>query len=63
MSYLEQLKNELKQVSWTSKEELRMLTKTVLIVTFAFGLAIYGVDLVIKGCLTSFKNLIDLIFG
>ncbi|CAM0117435.1 preprotein translocase subunit SecE [Rhabdochlamydiaceae symbiont of Dictyostelium giganteum] len=63
MSYLEQLKNELKQVTWTSKEELGTLTKIVVVVTFAFGLGIYGVDLVIKGCLTSFKNLIDLIFG
>jgi preprotein translocase subunit SecE len=61
--YLQALKNELKQVTWTSKDELVMFAKIVVGATFAFGLSIYGVDLLIKGCLAGFKTLIHLIFG
>ncbi len=63
IGYLQELKNELKQVTWTSKDELILFTKTVVGATFAFGFSIYGVDLLIKGCLTGFKTLIHLIFG
>ncbi len=63
MGYLAELKKELRQVTWTSKDELIMFTKIVVGATFAFGLGIYGVDLLIKGCLTGFKTLIHLIFG
>lgn len=63
VGYLQELKNELRQVTWTSKEELVLFTKIVVGATFAFGLSIYGVDLLIKGCLTGFKTLIHLIFG
>jgi preprotein translocase subunit SecE len=63
ISYLQELKRELKQVTWTSKEELILFTKIVVGATFAFGLSIYGADLFIKGCLTGFKNLIHLIVG
>lgn len=61
--YLQELKNELKQVTWTSKTDLVMFTKIVVSATFVFGLGIYGVDLLIKGCLAGFKTLIYLIFG
>ena len=63
MGYLQELKNELRQVTWTSKDELVMFAKIVVGATFAFGLGIYGIDLLIKGCLTGFKTLIHLIFG
>lgn len=63
MGYLAELKKELRQVTWTSKDELIMFTKIVVGATFALGLGIYGVDLLIKGCLTGFKTLIHLIFG
>ena len=63
IGYLQELKNELRQVTWTSKDELVMFTKIVVGATFAFGLGIYGVDLLIKGCLVGFKTLINLIFG
>ena len=62
-SHLQELKSELKQVTWTSKDELILSTKLVVGATFAFGLGIYAVDLLIKGCLTGFKGLIHLIFG
>jgi preprotein translocase subunit SecE len=63
MGYLQELKNELRHVTWTSKDELVLFTKVVVGATFAFGLGIYGVDLLIKSCLTGFKTLIHLIFG
>ena len=63
VGYLQELKNELRQVTWTSKDELVMFARIVVGATFAFGLGIYGIDLLIKGCLTGFKTLIHLIFG
>ena len=48
---IHEYKEELKRISWTSKEELKSLTKIVIGATFAFGLGIYLVDLVIKGVL------------
>ncbi len=48
---IREYKDELKRVSWTSKEELKLFTKVVVGTTFAFGLGIYFVDLVIKGTL------------
>jgi preprotein translocase subunit SecE len=63
VSYLQELKNELRQVTWTSKAELALFTKIVVGATFALGLGIYGADLLIKSCLTGFKTLIHLIFG
>ena len=63
IGYLAELKKELRQVTWTSKDELILFAKIVVGATFAFGLGIYGIDLLIKGCLTGFKTLIHLIFG
>ncbi len=62
-SYISELKAELKKVTWTTKEELILFTKIVVGSTFALGLGIYGVDLLIKGVLNGFGALIHLIFG
>jgi preprotein translocase subunit SecE len=62
-SYISELKAELKKVTWTTKEELIFFTKIVVGSTFALGLGIYGVDLLIKGVLNGFGALIHLIFG
>ncbi|MFI5334708.1 MAG: preprotein translocase subunit SecE [Chlamydiales bacterium] len=48
---IREYKEELKRVSWTTKDELKLLTKVVIGTTFVFGLGIYIVDLVIKGFL------------
>ncbi len=63
IGYIRGLKEELKRVTWTSKEELILFTKIVVGATFLFGLGIYGVDLLIKGVLTGIGSLIHLIFG
>lgn len=62
-SYINELKEELKKVTWTTKDELILFTKIVIGSTFSLGLGIYGVDLLIKGVLNGFGALIHLIFG
>ena len=37
---IQELKEELKKVSWTTKEELKLSTKIVIGATFLFGLGI-----------------------
>ena len=61
--YVRELKEELKKVTWTSKDELIGFTKIVVGATFFLGLGIYGVDLLIKGVLNGFGTLVRLIFG
>jgi preprotein translocase subunit SecE len=61
--FIEELKQELKKVSWTSASELKTATKTVIISTFAFGFGIYLVDLVIKGALATVGMLFRWFFG
>lgn len=62
-SYFREVQNELKKVTWTSKEELIFCTKAVIIATFLFGLAIYAVDLGIRGVLESAAHFVRYIFG
>jgi preprotein translocase subunit SecE len=61
--YVTELKEELKKVTWTTKEELILFTKIAVGATFALGLGIYGIDLLIKGVLNGFGTLVHLIFG
>lgn len=62
-SFFHEVINELKRVTWTSKEELLASTKAVIIATFAFGLMIYMCDLIIRGTVTGFGTLVRMIFG
>jgi len=63
LSYFREVQNELKKVTWTSKEELILCTKAVIAATFLFGLTIYLVDLMIRGGLSGISSLFRLIFG
>ncbi len=56
-NFLRELKQELKKVSWTTKEELVQSAKMVVGATFFLGLGIYLIDLTIKG----FLNLVGLL--
>ncbi len=47
-NYLVEVQKELKKVNWTSREDLKVATKVVLVSVVSFGLAIYGVDLIIR---------------
>lgn len=62
-TYIQELKDELKKVSWTSLEELRFSTKMVVLATIFFGLGIYLVDFFIKGSLDSIRVVLHFIFG
>jgi preprotein translocase subunit SecE len=62
-SYIQELKDELKKVSWTSQEELKTSTKAVVGAIFLFGMGIYLFDLVIKGCLDLVALVVHFIFG
>lgn len=63
LSYIQELKEELKKVSWTTPEELKLSTKVVIGAIFLFGMGIYLFDLVIKGALDFVAFIVHLIFG
>lgn len=62
-SFVQELKEELSKVSWTTKEELKLSTKVVISSIFLFGLGIYLFDLVIKGALDFIAIVVHFIFG
>ena len=47
-NYFRQVQEELKKVSWTSKQELLLSTKIVVIATFVCGIGIYFADIIIR---------------
>jgi preprotein translocase subunit SecE len=63
LSFLREVQNELKKVTWTSKQELIFCTKAVIIATFLCGLTIYVVDLGIRGVIDLAGNIVRMIFG
>lgn len=63
VSYLREVQNELKKVTWTSKEELIFCTKAVIIATILCGFSIYIVDLGIRGVIDLAGQIIRKIFG
>ena len=60
---IQELKEELRKVNWTTKEELKLSTKVVVLSTLFLGFGIYLFDLVIKGALDSIAAVAHLIFG
>jgi preprotein translocase subunit SecE len=63
LSFVQELKEELKKVTWTTKEELKLSTKVVIGSIFVFGLGIYLFDLMIKGALDCIALVVHFIFG
>ena len=63
LSYFRDVQNELKKVTWTTKEELFFSTKAVILATFFFGFAIYLADLAIRNGLDLIAYVARLIFG
>ena len=63
VSYFREVQQELKKVTWTSKQELIFCTKAVVIATFVFGFAIYLVDFAISRILNGAGALFQAIFG
>lgn len=62
-SYLRSVQQELKKVSWTSKEELILGTKVVVIATFVFAMAVYASDVFIHRALVFLGQIARVITG
>ncbi len=63
ISFVGDVKQELKKVDWTSKEELKGYTKIVLASTFIFGMFVYFIDLFIQGFLGGINLLVKFFTG
>lgn len=61
--FIEEVKKEFHQITWTSKEELFAYTKIVVGATFALGISVYGVDLVIQSVMNTLTWFTRLISG
>lgn len=57
VDFIGDVKAELKKVTWTTPEELRVYTKLVVAMTFFLGMGIYVVDLIIQSVLGSLHAL------
>ncbi len=63
LSFIQEFKEELKKVTWTTKQELIFCTKIVLGATLIFGLGIYLADLIINSALHAVRYIMHFIFG
>lgn len=63
VNFVGEVKQELKKVEWTSKDELTAYTKIVLASTFIFGMFVYFIDLFIQGFLGGINLLVKFITG
>lgn len=61
--FVGEVKQELKRVEWTNKDELKAYTKIVLVSIFLFGAGIYLIDLLIQGTLGGINLLLRTIIG
>lgn len=57
------IKSEFTKITWTSREELRVYTKAVVIATFLFGMAVYFVDILIQYGLFALDFMLRFITG
>jgi len=60
-NFFHDMKEEMKKVSWTSKDELKTCGKIVIGSIFVLGIGIYLVDLFIRLTLDGIGNLVRLI--
>ena len=63
VDFVGDVKAEFAKITWTSREELKTYTKTVVVTTFAFGMSVYLIDLIIQNSLFTLDYLIRLILG
>lgn len=63
MEWFGEVKQEVKKITWTTKEELILFTKVTVGMTFAVGLGIYLVDLLIQSGLSGVSALVKAIIS
>jgi preprotein translocase subunit SecE len=51
ITFVSEVRQELKRVEWTSKDEIKSYTKIVLASTLVFAMFVYFTDLIIQGVL------------
>lgn len=61
--WIEEIKHEIKTISWTTPEELRVYTQIVVGATFFFGMGVYLVDLAIHEALNLLTVISQLLVG
>lgn len=61
--FVADVKSEIQKITWTSREELIAYTKIVVGATFATGMAIYMLDLIIQGSLETLNFVLSFIGG
>ena len=61
--FITEIKSEIQKITWTNKDELIFYTKLVVGATFAFGMSIYLLDLLIQGTLGTLNFVLHLISG
>lgn len=59
--YISELREEIKKITWTKKDELIKSTKAVLYVTVFAGLGIYCVDLGLRAVMSGLHHLVQII--
>ena len=62
LSYFREVQNELKKVSWTTKDELMFCTKAVVYSTFLLSMGIYFIDLGVRGGLNILEIILKVVF-
>lgn len=62
-TFLSEMKEEMKKVSWTTRDELRSCTKIVVSSIFVFGIGIYLADILIRVFLDGIKTIVSWIGG
>jgi preprotein translocase subunit SecE len=63
ITFVGDIKEEFKKITWTSREELITYTKMVIGATFLFGMSIFFIDLLIQSSLNTLGYLVRLIGG
>ena len=61
--YIEEIKSEFRQITWTTKEELFAYTQIVVGASFVLGLVVYLVDLSIQTVLDTLTWLTRITIG
>lgn len=61
--FLHDMKEEMKRVSWTTKEELTICTKIVLLAIFTLGIGIYLIDLFVRFSINGLEAVTKYISG
>lgn len=62
-NWIEDIKGEIRTIHWTTQDELRVYTQIVVGATFAFGMGVYLIDLLINGALSLLTWISQLILG